>query len=63
MKVPYGGLNILMRNLNQKIVFVYALHSSQQFVSHVGMFSCDEPVLNCENKVSCVLLLNIIRYL
>ena len=54
MKVIYGGLNILMRNLNQKIVFVYALHSSQQFVSHVGKFSWDEPVLNCENKVSCV---------
>ena len=34
-------------------VWVDALHPSQQFFSHFGMFSWVEPVLSNENEVSC----------
>ena len=38
-----------------KVFFVWvdALHPSQQFFSHVGMFSWVEPVLSNEDEVSC----------
>ena len=54
MKVLYGGQNVLIGNLNQKIVFVYALHFSQLFVINVEKFAWVEPVLISENKVHCV---------
>ena len=34
-------------------VWFEALHSSKQFFSHVGTFSCVEPVLSNEVEVSC----------
>ena len=35
------------------VVWVEALHPSQQFFSHVVMFSWVEPVLSNEDEVSC----------
>ena len=48
--------NLFCLNANTKdinIVWIEAFHPSQQFFSHVGMFSWVEPVLSNGDEVSC----------